>query len=528
MVKLRRDFSNASKQKLLKAVADVEKEKISNFTDWVGDSYYSFQSWIGKLNIKNYMSDVDSYHKKVIDKNNASKQAIENIFKNVGVVDTTYQKKFSSIKACLQKWDKYIVQMERIVNPGNSSFTSSYIENSLKTVDTSIIQNIDHTYPITSAGGINSLIEGVLRALSKNDIKSNVKIEESVLKNASSLLNAVGKKKKDKDASLIAALLSYLSSLCGVATKDTTQKTKAASSFLSLFKASGKMELGLYKYYEQKLNVFDTMRLDKKFGKTMTGISLLTKIASTADEGLDTYNTFTDSKSSAYDKSAQVLEMTGSVFDLGVNSYTTVMASKKYLRYVDSISGGSKKVVNQILVDTRELKYTTSSAVSKKIAKASTIVALADVGVSTVASGIRQWGKVSQDGTVSVEDVASVGMYGSLSGLNTVTSSLTLGVVHFDSDGVAKDLEKKASDFAKSDSWAAEAIRDQLRKGHWYNDAAAFGLSVGVGAAMVGEKAVDGVKKGAKTVGSWISTGWKYATAGFGKRDFVVREPIIW
>ena len=134
MIKLKRDFSNASKQKLLGMVDDVEKEKFCDFTDFVGDSYYKFQTWIGKLNIKNYLNDVDSYHKKVIDKNNTSKKEIEKIFANVTNVDTKYQNKMFSFKISLQKWDKYIVQMENIVNPDNANFNEQFITNSLDNV----------------------------------------------------------------------------------------------------------------------------------------------------------------------------------------------------------------------------------------------------------------------------------------------------------------------------------------------------------------------------------------------------------
>ena len=50
-------------------VEDVEKDRICAFTDWIGDSYYRVQSWIGQLNIRYYINDVDSYHRKVLDKN---------------------------------------------------------------------------------------------------------------------------------------------------------------------------------------------------------------------------------------------------------------------------------------------------------------------------------------------------------------------------------------------------------------------------------------------------------------------------
>ena len=78
-----RDFSEKSRNELLGLVSQVENEKISNFTDWVGDRWYDFESWIGKLNIRNYLNNVNEYHKKVIDKNNATKSSINTIFNKV-------------------------------------------------------------------------------------------------------------------------------------------------------------------------------------------------------------------------------------------------------------------------------------------------------------------------------------------------------------------------------------------------------------------------------------------------------------
>lgn len=57
-----RDFSEASRQKMLGLVTQVENEKWGNFTDWVGDRWYDFESWIGTLNIQNYINNVNTYH----------------------------------------------------------------------------------------------------------------------------------------------------------------------------------------------------------------------------------------------------------------------------------------------------------------------------------------------------------------------------------------------------------------------------------------------------------------------------------
>ena len=40
----------------------------------VSDRGMDFQSWTGKLGIENYINDVDTYHQKIIDKNNATEK----------------------------------------------------------------------------------------------------------------------------------------------------------------------------------------------------------------------------------------------------------------------------------------------------------------------------------------------------------------------------------------------------------------------------------------------------------------------
>ncbi len=120
-----RDFSNNSKIRMLGLVTEVESDKISDFTDWVGDRWYDFESWIGQLNIKNYLNNVNIYHKKVIDKNNTTKDTIEKIFSDVMSVDSSYQTKLSNVTQVLQRWQRYIDEMSRVVCPENGCFEQS-------------------------------------------------------------------------------------------------------------------------------------------------------------------------------------------------------------------------------------------------------------------------------------------------------------------------------------------------------------------------------------------------------------------
>ena len=122
-----RDFSEKSKQNILNLVSQVENEKLSDFTDWIGDRWYDFESWIGTLNIKRYLDDVNTYHKKVIDKNNATQKTITDIFNTVKGVDSTYSSIFENLRIYLTTWDDYIVSLSDIVTPGNGHFSVEYM-----------------------------------------------------------------------------------------------------------------------------------------------------------------------------------------------------------------------------------------------------------------------------------------------------------------------------------------------------------------------------------------------------------------
>lgn len=128
-----RDFSENSKQKLLGLVSEVENEKLCDFTDWIGDRWYDFEAWIGRLDIKNYLNNVNTYHKKVIDKNNATKKEIEKIFRDVMSIDELQQKQLLSAKLSITKWYDYIKQMDEIVKE-KGKFTKENIEFSMKEV----------------------------------------------------------------------------------------------------------------------------------------------------------------------------------------------------------------------------------------------------------------------------------------------------------------------------------------------------------------------------------------------------------
>lgn len=89
-----RDFSEKSKQELIRLVAEVENEPLWNVTRW--DCWYHLDSILkDKLNI--YIHNVRDYQRKMIDLNNTSVKDIERIFKEVYDIDSAFSDKLNKI-----------------------------------------------------------------------------------------------------------------------------------------------------------------------------------------------------------------------------------------------------------------------------------------------------------------------------------------------------------------------------------------------------------------------------------------------
>lgn len=129
---MNRDFSESSKQKLIELVEQVENEKWCDFTDWIGDRWYDFMSLVGELNIKNYIDNVNGYHKKVIDKNNVSIEQINRIFDDVKNVDLSYTTRLAAIDTQLTEAKRLIDILSSVIDPSHGLFEGSYNSDDLE------------------------------------------------------------------------------------------------------------------------------------------------------------------------------------------------------------------------------------------------------------------------------------------------------------------------------------------------------------------------------------------------------------
>lgn len=130
---MKRDFSSTAKEDLINTIKQVEDEKICNFTDWFGDRWYDFEDLIGVLDAKKSIDNINSYHKKVLDKNNTSKTEIDNIFNSVYNVSSNYSVRFSAVKSQFESFNKLILEMGELINP-NNEYTPKEIRASLSSL----------------------------------------------------------------------------------------------------------------------------------------------------------------------------------------------------------------------------------------------------------------------------------------------------------------------------------------------------------------------------------------------------------
>ncbi len=128
---MRRDFSETAEQSLKDLIDQINDEQWCKWTDAIGDFF------IFGLDIQNYLDNVDQYHKKILDKKNTTKDAIEKIFQDVRAVDAAYHSIFQTCCDHVKEQREYIEQLVSCIDTtGESTFN---------------FENITSTYSISIA-----------------------------------------------------------------------------------------------------------------------------------------------------------------------------------------------------------------------------------------------------------------------------------------------------------------------------------------------------------------------------------------
>lgn len=124
------------------------------------------------MNIRNYIDDVNSYHRKVIDKNNTTKQKIEEIFAAVHSVDASYGTTFNNLETNLSELNRFVKELSEIVEPGKGRFDGQYISTTLepviKDISAANVQTIRDSFVQTIGGEPVYDEEQILDYIKKN------------------------------------------------------------------------------------------------------------------------------------------------------------------------------------------------------------------------------------------------------------------------------------------------------------------------------------------------------------------------
>lgn len=113
-----RDFTSEAEEKLLSLVAEVEDEQWFGWTDALGDLCSDVGAWFGGLDVKDYVDDMNKYHKKVIDKNDTSKEEIHKIFDAVYSADDGYKARFCSLAKMNELYSRNIRLLASQISAG--------------------------------------------------------------------------------------------------------------------------------------------------------------------------------------------------------------------------------------------------------------------------------------------------------------------------------------------------------------------------------------------------------------------------
>ena len=121
-----RDFTLGTKKKLLSYIENNDNGW-SQIGDWFGDRWLDICSAFHGVQLQDDMSNVESYHREIIDKNNTSKEDIKNIFTKVYSIEDNYAALFRQNTKLLSSYQSIVTKLQDCI--GDSNFATSFDRN---------------------------------------------------------------------------------------------------------------------------------------------------------------------------------------------------------------------------------------------------------------------------------------------------------------------------------------------------------------------------------------------------------------
>lgn len=151
-----RDFSDTSKQNLLDAVTQINAESSELETNLNSFSNYDFSRLpqIDPITFRKYIGDVREYRRVVLEKNNATVDAICRIFDEVYAIDVRFSHRIKQLVDSIIQWESYLKALLEYISPSNGLSDSSGIKEKLNSLLIEAIeQNASMYYEYDSETG---------------------------------------------------------------------------------------------------------------------------------------------------------------------------------------------------------------------------------------------------------------------------------------------------------------------------------------------------------------------------------------
>lgn len=154
-----RDFTDEAKEKLLSQISDIQSHDWNWFTDMVGDIVFYIQKWTGLLELESDMSNVEGYHKAILDMNDTKCGDIEKIFGSVYAEEEEVAGQLETINEKLCILSENMRKVEEGISSGFVSGDAATIQKigtelkvELKNVNATLteLQNKEETKALTS------------------------------------------------------------------------------------------------------------------------------------------------------------------------------------------------------------------------------------------------------------------------------------------------------------------------------------------------------------------------------------------
>lgn len=161
-----RDFTEATKDKLLKEIDDINKSTWSPLTDAIGDMFTYAGKWIGLIALNDDMSNVQKYQRRVLDMTDMTKKELKQIFDDVYSVDREFKDIFAKINDNECVYNAKLLSLINAIRPNFEICSASKIKSMTSDYDKQL-KDI--------SGKINSDFEKELAWAAKKALLENTK-----------------------------------------------------------------------------------------------------------------------------------------------------------------------------------------------------------------------------------------------------------------------------------------------------------------------------------------------------------------